>query len=98
MAGETDLKQLLAAMTPELLAGVHVFTTLPPDAPVPDRLHPVMPFREREGMTLIVHEDHAKAAGLKTVFPLPDADAEHPFVAGSGRLPYRHHRTAGRGR
>ncbi|MER8994038.1 ACT domain-containing protein [Mesorhizobium sp. M0074] len=68
MAGETDLKQLLAAMTPELLAGVHVFTTLPPDAPVPDRLHPVMLFREREGTTLIVVEDHAKAAGLKTVF------------------------------
>ncbi|MER9881608.1 ACT domain-containing protein [Mesorhizobium sp. M0118] len=68
MAGETDLKKLLAAMTPELLAGVHVLTTLPPDAPVPDRLHPVMLFREREGMTLIVLEDQAKAAGLKPVF------------------------------
>ena len=69
MAGETDLKKLLAAMTPELLAGVHVFTTLPPDAPVPNKLHPVMLFREREGTTLIVLEEEAKAAGLDAVFP-----------------------------
>ncbi|MER9579280.1 ACT domain-containing protein [Mesorhizobium sp. M0189] len=68
MAGETDLKKLLAAMTPELLAGVHAFTTLPPDAAVPDQLDPVMLFREHEGMTLIVLEDQAKTAGLKTVF------------------------------
>jgi hypothetical protein len=56
-------------MTPELLAGVHVFTTLPPDAPVPDKLHPVMLFREREGTTLIVLEEEAKAVGLDAVFP-----------------------------
>ena len=69
MAGETDLKKLLAMMTPELLPGVHVFATLPPDAPVPDSLEPVMLFREREGTTLIVLEEEAKAAGLDAVFP-----------------------------
>jgi hypothetical protein len=68
MAGETDLKKLLAAMAPELLAGVHVFATLPLDAPVPDSLHPVMLFREREGMTLIVPEDQARAAGMRAEF------------------------------
>jgi hypothetical protein len=68
MAGETDLKKLLAAMTPELLPGVHVFTTLAPGVPVPDTLEPVMLFREREGTTLIVLEDQARAAGLEAVF------------------------------
>ncbi|RJT39738.1 ACT domain-containing protein [Mesorhizobium waimense] len=69
MAGETDLKKLLATMTPELLAGFHVFVTLPPGMPVPGTLEPVMMFREREGTTLIVLEDEAKAAGLDAVFP-----------------------------
>ncbi|AZN97023.1 ACT domain-containing protein [Mesorhizobium sp. M9A.F.Ca.ET.002.03.1.2] len=68
MAGETDLKKLLATMTPELRPGVHVFVTLPPDAPAPDSLDPVMLFREREGTTLIVREEKARAAGLEAVF------------------------------
>jgi hypothetical protein len=68
MTGETDLKKLLATMTPELLPGIHVFATLSPDASIPDSLEPVMLFREREGTTLIVLEEEAKAAGLKTVF------------------------------
>ena len=69
MPGETDLKKLLATMTPELLAGVHVFVTLPPGMPVSGALEPVMLFREREGTTLIVLEDEARAAGLDAVFP-----------------------------
>jgi hypothetical protein len=49
MAGETDLRKLLlATMTPELRPGVHLFATLPPDAPVPDSLQPVMLFREQQ--------------------------------------------------
>ncbi|RWF85880.1 MAG: ACT domain-containing protein [Mesorhizobium sp.] len=68
MAGETDLKKLLATMTPELRPGTHVFATLPPDAPVPDGLEPMMLFREREGTTAIALEERAKAAGLETVF------------------------------
>jgi len=68
MAGETDLKKLLASMTPHLLAGIHVFATLPPGTPMPEGLDPVMQFREREGMTLIVPEEKAKAAGLAGTF------------------------------
>lgn len=69
MSGETDLKKLLATMTPQLLAGIHVFVTLPPGVPVPGTLDPVMVFREREGTTLIVLDDQARAAGLDGVFP-----------------------------
>jgi hypothetical protein len=68
MTGETELKKLLGTMTPELLPGVHVFTRLAPEVPVPDTLEPVMLFREREGTTLIVLEDQARAAGLEALF------------------------------
>ncbi|TIS97847.1 ACT domain-containing protein [Mesorhizobium sp.] len=68
MAGETDLKKLLATMAPELRPGIHVFATLPPNAPVPGSLEPVMLFREREGTTVIVLEEKAKAVRLETVF------------------------------
>ena len=55
-------------MTPELLPGVHVFVTLAHGVPQPQGLEPVMLFREREGVTLIVTEDAAKAAGLAASF------------------------------
>lgn len=68
MAGETDPKILLASMTPELLAGTYVFTTLEPDRQQPEGIEPVMMFREREGTTLIVDEARATAAGLTASF------------------------------
>lgn len=68
MTGETDLKALLASMTPELLDGIHVFATLAPDVLQPEGLDPIMVFREREGRTLIVTEDSASAAGLTASF------------------------------
>ncbi|ESW66270.1 ACT domain-containing protein [Mesorhizobium sp. M1148] len=68
MAGETDLKKLLAAMTPELLPDVYVFATLTPGISRQAGLDPVMVFREREGVTLIVTEDAARAAGLTASF------------------------------
>ncbi|RVD49856.1 ACT domain-containing protein, partial [Mesorhizobium sp. M7A.F.Ca.ET.027.03.2.1] len=54
MTGETDLKTLLASMTPELLAGTYVFATLAPGVAQPEGVEAVMVFREREGVTLIV--------------------------------------------
>ena len=69
MTGETDLKKLLATMTPELLPGVYVFVTLAPSAGRPEGLDSMMTFREREGVTLIVTEDAARAAGLTASFP-----------------------------
>jgi hypothetical protein len=68
MTGETDLKTLLASMTPELLDGIYVFATLAPGVPQPEGLDPVMVFREREGVTLIVAEATAEAAGLSASF------------------------------
>jgi len=44
MTGETDLKTLLASMTPELLDGIYVFATLAPGVPQPEGLDPVMVF------------------------------------------------------
>lgn len=69
MTGETDLKKLLATMTPQLLAGIHVFVTLAPGMPIPETFEPIMLFREREGTTLIVLEDQARTTGLDGVFP-----------------------------
>ncbi|MDG4890489.1 ACT domain-containing protein [Mesorhizobium sp. WSM4887] len=68
MTGETNLQRLLASMTPKLLPDVHVFATLAPGVAVPHGLDPVMQFREREGLTLIVSEDQAKVAGLAGTF------------------------------
>ncbi|RUU11514.1 ACT domain-containing protein [Mesorhizobium sp. M7A.T.Ca.TU.009.01.3.2] len=68
MTGETDLKTLLASMTPELLAGTYVFATLASGVAQPEGLEPVMIFREREGVTLIVTEEKAIAAALTASF------------------------------
>jgi len=68
MTGETNLQKLLASMTPQLLPDTHVFATLAPGVAVPDGLDPVMSFHEREGLTLIVTEEAAKAAGLAGTF------------------------------
>ena len=68
MPGETDLKKLLGSMSPELLPGIFVFATLPPGTPIPAGIDPVMTFCEREGDTLILSEDEAKAAALPSAF------------------------------
>lgn len=69
MTGETDLQNLLGSMSPELLPAVYVFSTLPPGDTIPVGVKPVMIFREREGVTLILHESEARLAGLAFAFP-----------------------------
>lgn len=68
MTGETDLRTLLASMRPQLLPGTYVFATLAPGVRQPRGLDPVMMFREREGVTLIVTEEDARAAALTASF------------------------------
>ena len=69
MTGETDLPALMASMDPVLDDEVYVFATLPLGAPTPAGLAPVMTFREREGVTLIITQAEAQAADLDAVFP-----------------------------
>lgn len=69
MTGETNLSALIAAMEPVLGDETYVFATLPVDAPTPAGLTPLMTFREREGLTLIVTQTEAAQAGLDAVFP-----------------------------
>jgi hypothetical protein len=69
MTGETNLTALIASMDPVLADEIYVFATLPLGAPTAAGLNPVMTFREREGVTLIVTQARAEAAGLETVFP-----------------------------
>lgn len=69
MTGETDLEKLLSTMRPQLQPGVFVFVTLRSDENPPAGIEPVMAFREREGLTCIVGEAEAGAAGLAGIFP-----------------------------
>jgi uncharacterized protein len=57
-----DLTQMLAQMHPEQHPGRYVFTTVT-GAP-PAGVRPVMTFAEDEGLTLILSQDEADAAGL----------------------------------
>jgi hypothetical protein len=68
MPGETNLRALLGSMSPEVLPDVFVFATLSPGTPTPSGINPVMIFREREGETLILLEEEARAAGLSSAF------------------------------
>ncbi|MFF1835516.1 ACT domain-containing protein [Streptomyces sp. NPDC058231] len=63
MTGERDLRTLLSGMRPELNPGRHVFTTIP-DGTVPAGANPVVTVAEREGLTLVLPEAEALAAGL----------------------------------
>jgi hypothetical protein len=69
MTGETDLSALLAAMEPVLTDDVWVFATLPPGAAIPTGATPLMTYGEAEGLTLILRQNEAVAAGVAHVFP-----------------------------
>jgi len=69
MTGETDLSALLAANEPVLTDEVWVFATLPLGASIPHGVTPLMTYAEAEGLTLILRQDEAQAAGLAHLFP-----------------------------
>jgi uncharacterized protein len=62
VSGETDLRQLLSGMSPELRPGRYVFTVV--EAGIPPGLTPVVTVAEPEGLTLVVRLEDADAAGL----------------------------------
>ncbi|MGC4024364.1 MAG: ACT domain-containing protein [Mesorhizobium sp.] len=63
--GETNLSKLLGGMTPVLHEGVYGFATL---ASVPERLNPLMIFREHEGITIIAQAGDFEATAVEYGF------------------------------
>jgi len=63
----SDLGTLLASMQPELQPGVFVFASLPHDAAL-SGAGIVATVREREGLTVVMEEGAAKAAGVTPLF------------------------------
>ncbi|MBX7552013.1 ACT domain-containing protein [Streptomyces sp. tea 10] len=62
MSSETDLRSLLGGMRPELNPGRYVFTMAEGD--VPSGVTPVVTVAEQEGLTLVVPQAEADAAGM----------------------------------
>ncbi|MDR5857597.1 ACT domain-containing protein [Caballeronia sp. LZ062] len=63
----SDLQTLLASLQPELQPGVYVFASLP-DHAAPGGAGIVATFREREGVTVVMEEGAAQAAGVTPLF------------------------------
>ncbi|MEV6651959.1 ACT domain-containing protein [Streptomyces sp. NPDC051219] len=65
MGGESDLRKLLSGMRPELNPGRYVFTTTATiHGGAPHGVTPVVSVTENEGLTLVVRQEEAEAAGL----------------------------------
>ncbi|WP_330336161.1 ACT domain-containing protein [Streptomyces sp. NBC_00557] len=62
MTGETELQTLLRDLRPELNPGRYVFTTA--EGGVPSGVTPVVTVAEQEGLTLVVPQAEADAAGM----------------------------------
>lgn len=64
--GQLSLKELLGALDPYLRPGVWVYAELPKSAPCPAGTE--FTVLEDEGRTVVLLEEHAKAAGLQPLF------------------------------
>ncbi|MFF4849357.1 ACT domain-containing protein [Streptomyces sp. NPDC001194] len=64
MSGESDLRKLLSGMRPELHEGRYVFCTVPAATAPPAGTTPVATVLEAEGLTLVLRQEEADAAGL----------------------------------
>ncbi len=64
MSGESDLRKLLSGMRPELHEGRYVFCTVPGATAPPAAATPVATVLEAEGLTLVLRQEDADAAGL----------------------------------
>jgi hypothetical protein len=62
MTAERDLTRLLRGLRPALNPGRFVFSTVP--GPVPPGVRPVVTVAEPEGVTLVLPQHEADAAGL----------------------------------
>ena len=66
MGGETNLAHLLRSLSARLHDGIYVFATV---AQMPEGIAPRMMFHEDEGITLILLQQEAEAAGIAFEFP-----------------------------
>jgi hypothetical protein len=64
MAVLRDLRQMLGQLQPRQRPGRYVFTTV--GSVPPAGVRPVMTFTEDEGLTVIISQDEADAAGWPT--------------------------------
>ncbi|WP_329310446.1 ACT domain-containing protein [Streptomyces sp. NBC_01262] len=62
MTGESDLRKLLSGMRPQLNPGRYVFVTTQDG--IPPGVAPVATVAEEEGLTLVLRQQEADAAGL----------------------------------
>jgi hypothetical protein len=60
---------MIRSMRPLLEPGVYVSAMLPPGAPPPAAVSPLMTFEEAEGLTLILSRADAERAGIAGTFP-----------------------------
>jgi hypothetical protein len=67
MAPINDLTELLRNLEPVLAPGTYVFASVPGGSDVAG-LEPLATFREAEGLSLILEEGRALAAGLRSLF------------------------------
>lgn len=67
MSGETSLGVLLRSMSPELNDGEYVFCSVP-DVSHLHGTQPLGSFREREGVTVILERQQARALGLDSAY------------------------------
>jgi len=68
--GETDLKKMLATLSPELQSSEFVFCSVKGELTDYLKLNPIASFQEQEGLTIVLSLKSAKSAGLSysTVF------------------------------
>jgi uncharacterized protein len=68
MASELDLQVLVTGMKPEMQPGIFVFCTISEETEILVVIRPLLTFREREGMTVVVRPEEAEHLGLACQF------------------------------